>query len=98
MVIGEAAELIGAGLDSEITAVAEVASCIVVLTVKVAPAIFEIPPVMFNNAGLYSNAKLPDVTFRPLLRATGIPLLGMALERLIFASPMDTPGVVEERS
>src|SRR5262249_20128033 len=97
-VIGVAMELMLNGLENDSAAVAEVALLIVVLTVKVAPAILETAPVKFKRLGLYWRVKLPEVTLRPLLRATGMPLSGMLLAALIVASEVVTPGVVEVRS
>src|SRR5579862_9456979 len=97
IVMAVADELMRAGLDSDNTAVAEVALLMVLDTSeKDAPATFDTALLMVNRLGLYCNVKLPEVTFKPLLSAMGMPLPGMLLATLIVASAIDAPASGDE--
>jgi hypothetical protein len=90
-------ELILVGLDSDRTAV-PVCPASVIVAVKDAPVIFDTAPVMCKSVGSYCKVKVPEVTFWPLLRATGMPKVAMLLDVLMVARLMDTPGVVEDNT
>ena len=73
---------------------------VLLLKVNVAPATvsFDTTPVIVSKLGLYCSVNVPDVAFRPLLSAIGMPLPGMLLAALIVANATVTPGVVELNS
>src|SRR6516164_5602259 len=97
MVRADEVEPIRVGLDKDKMAVPAWPNSVIV-AVKDAPGILDTTPLMCNSVGSYCNVKLPEVTLRPLLRATGMPLLAMLLAAFMVARVIDTPGVVEARS
>ena len=72
--IALAVVLIRDGLENDNTAVP--VAVLLETSVNVAPAISDTAPLIVSKLGLYWRVKLPDVTPKPLLSATGMPGAG----------------------
>jgi hypothetical protein len=90
-------ELIGVGLDNERTA-EPMGPDSETVAVSVAPLMLEAAPAMCSKVGSYNKVKLAEVTFSPLLNASGIPALAMLLGTLIVASELETPELLDDNN